>query len=175
MPGTSVARPLDSAQSMPNRNPMAITMSREEESEAELAHALLQRLVTLKSIGAGGESFPLLLDDVLAEVDPRMKPELLELLMKASADQQVIYLTQDEDVASWARVEALTGAMSVVEPVSERTPAPIRRRPGIIAVDRALARKLAAGGLRHLARFGGAAPLRCARRNRTAGRPASGG
>ena len=62
-----------------------------------------------------------------------MKPELLELLMKASADQQVIYLTQDEDVASWARVEALTGAMSVVEPVSERTPAPIRRRPGIAA------------------------------------------
>ncbi|MGZ4707238.1 MAG: hypothetical protein ACXWBN_00695, partial [Acidimicrobiales bacterium] len=113
---------------------MAIKMSAEEESEAELAHALLQRLVTLKSIGAGGESFPLLLDDVLAEVDPRMKPELLELLMKASADQQVIYLTQDEDVASWARVEALTGAMSVVEPVSERTPAPARRRSGIIAV-----------------------------------------
>ena len=67
-------------ESMPNRNPMAITMSAEEESEAELAHALLQRLVVLKSIGAGGESFPLLLDDVLAEVDPRMKPELLELL-----------------------------------------------------------------------------------------------
>ncbi len=121
-------------ESMPNRNPMAITMSADEESEAELAHALLQRLVTLKSIGAGGESFPLLLDDVLSEVDPRMKPELLELLMKASADQQVIYLTQDEDVASWARVEALTGAMSVVEPVSERTAAPVRRRPGTIAV-----------------------------------------
>ena len=122
-------------QSMPNRNPMAITMSAEEESAAELAHALLQRLVTLKSIGAGGESFPLLLDDVLAEVDPAVKPELLELLMKASSGQQVIYLTQDEDVASWARVEALTGAMAVVEPVTERAAVtPIRRRPGSIAV-----------------------------------------
>jgi hypothetical protein len=123
--------------SMPNRNPMAITLTAEEESAAELAHALLQRLATLRTIGEGGESFPLLLDDVLAEVDPAMKPELLELLMKASADQQVIYLTQDEDVASWARVESLTGSMSVVEPVSERAePAatPLRRRHGTIAV-----------------------------------------
>ncbi len=32
-------------QSMPNRNPMAIKLSVEDESEAELAHALLQRLV----------------------------------------------------------------------------------------------------------------------------------
>ena len=121
--------------------------------------------MTLKSIGAGGESFPLLLDDVLSEVDPTMKPELLELLMKASADQQVIYLTQDEDVASWARVEALTGAMAVVEPASERRhpdpPAPgLHRRLNDLC---ALARELAAGGLRPSRPAGGAAPLRSAR------------
>jgi hypothetical protein len=27
-----------------------------------------------------------------------------------------VYLTNDESVASWARVEALTGALSIIEP-----------------------------------------------------------
>ena len=61
-------------------------------------------------------------------------PELLELLMKASPDQQVIYLTDDPDVAEWARVEALTGAMSIVEPTPTRREGSIVRRSGHIAV-----------------------------------------
>ena len=116
------------------RNPMAMTMTRDEETAAELAHSLLQRLVLLRSIGAGGESFPLLLDDALADVDADLKPELLELLMKASPNQQVIYLTDDPDVAEWARVEALTGAMSIVEPTPTRREGSIVRRSGHIAV-----------------------------------------
>ena len=94
-----------------------------EDNRAELAHTLLQRLARLKSIGAGGESFPLLLDDALTDVDPAAKPELLELLTKASSNQQVIYLTQDPDVAAWARVEALTGQLAIVEPVADKPPA----------------------------------------------------
>jgi uncharacterized protein YhaN len=90
--------------------------------------------VLLKSIGSGGESFPLLLNDALASVDPGVKPELLELLMKASADQQVIYLTDDPDVAEWARVEALTGAMSIVEPAPVRRSGTLSRRSGQLAV-----------------------------------------
>ena len=78
-----------------------------------------QRLHTLKSIGAGGESFPMLLDDAAVRRRPLDKPHLLELLVKASADQQIIYLTEDEDVAAWARVEAMTGAW----------PSSSRRRP----------------------------------------------
>ena len=116
------------------RNPMAITMSHDEESTAELAHALLQRLTLLKRIGAGGESFPLLLDDALTDIDPSAKPELLELLTKASAGQQVIYLTDDEDVASWARVEALTGLMTVVEPAPASASPRTDRRSGSIAI-----------------------------------------
>jgi hypothetical protein len=116
------------------RNPMAMTMTRDEETAAELAHNLLQRLVRLRSIGAGGESFPLLLDDALANVDPDSKPELLELLMKAAAGQQVIYLTDDPDVAAWARIEALTEAMSIVEPTPTRREGSIVRRSGHIAV-----------------------------------------
>ena len=100
----------------------------------ELAHTLLARLARLKSLGAGGESFPLLLDDALVDVDPAIKPELLELLTKASTNQQVIYLTEDPDVAAWARVEALTGQLAIVEPVADKPPtdrAHRRIRPNI--------------------------------------------
>ena len=116
------------------RNPMALTLPQGEETAAELAHALLARLHTLKSIGAGGESFPLLIDDALADVDPTNKPHLLEMLVKASAHQQVIYLTEDEDVAAWARVEAMTGALGLVEPAPARQPQLARRHSGTIAV-----------------------------------------
>jgi len=112
-------------------------LPRSEDNRAELAHVLLERLQRLKTLGAGGESFPMLVDDALVDIDPATKPTLLELLMKASANQQVIYLTEDPDVASWARVEAMTGQLAIVEPAAER-PAeramPRRRHPNHIAV-----------------------------------------
>ena len=121
----------------PNRPTMS-PLPRSEDNRAELAHVLLQRLQRLKTIGAGGESFPLLLDDALVDVDSAAKATLLELLMKASANQQVIYLTEDPDVASWARVEALTGQLAIVEPAAdrpvERAAIPRRRRSNHIAV-----------------------------------------
>ena len=120
--------------SITGRNPMALTLPHSDEATTELAHALLQRLVTLKSIGAGGESFPMLLDDALSDIDPLTKPNLLELLVKASAHQQIIYLTEDEDVAAWARVEAMTGALGLVEPTPARRPELARRETGNIAV-----------------------------------------
>jgi hypothetical protein len=117
--------------------PTMTPVPRSEDNRAELAHVLLERLQRLKTIGAGGESFPLLLDDALVDVESSAKATLLELLMKASANQQVIYLAEDPDVASWARVEALTGQLAIVEPVSDR-PAeraiPRRRRSANLAV-----------------------------------------
>jgi hypothetical protein len=119
------------------RSPMS-PLPHAEDSRAELAHVLLERLQRLKTIGAGGESFPLLIDDALVDVDPAAKPTLLELLMKASANQQVIYLTEDPDVATWARVEVLTGQVAIVEPAPERpverAAMPRRRHPNHIAV-----------------------------------------
>jgi hypothetical protein len=41
---------------------------------------------------------------------------LLELLSSGAGSPQIIFLTEDEDVASWARLEALTGDVSIVEP-----------------------------------------------------------
>jgi len=93
----------------------------------DLARVLIGRLNELRTFGQDGESFPLILDDPLVGLHPGMKPALLELLGDASGAPQLIFLTQDEDVASWARLEALTGALSILEPKPEHhdTPAPV--------------------------------------------------
>jgi len=104
------------------RNPMALTMSETEETTADVAHAVLARLAEMRTLGAGGESFPVFLDDPFINLPSPTKPGLLELLVQASRDQQIIYLTEDPDVAEWARLEALTGELSIVEPGSGSRP-----------------------------------------------------
>ena len=49
-----------------------------------------------------------------------MQSTVLDLLQHLSGSPQIIFLTQDEDVASWARLEALTGALSLVEPANDQ-------------------------------------------------------
>jgi hypothetical protein len=98
------------------RNPMAMTMSRAETTTADLTHALLRRLAEVRSLGAGGESFPIFLDEPFTRVPPELKPELLGVLLDASQRQQVIFLTEDADVASWARLETLAEQLTLVEP-----------------------------------------------------------
>ncbi|MCB1018145.1 MAG: hypothetical protein KDB10_23870, partial [Acidimicrobiales bacterium] len=74
------------------------------------------------------ESFPLVLDDPFIELDASVKPSLLELLGRATTNQQIIFLTEDEDVASWAKIEALTGDLTILEPsADEPPPLPSRR------------------------------------------------
>lgn len=90
----------------------------------DFAHALVERLAEARSIGKNGESLPLVLDDPFRDVDPTLKPLLLELLGTAAGSPQIVYLTEDEDVAAWARVEALTGDMSIVEPAPEQSDSP---------------------------------------------------
>lgn len=85
----------------------------------DLARVLVSRLGEVRSFGAGGESFPLVLDDPFVDLDPGMKPSLLELLGHGPGTPQLIFLTEDEDVASWARLEALTGALSIIEPTPD--------------------------------------------------------
>jgi hypothetical protein len=89
-----------------------------------LAEELVVRLAEARRLGASGESFPLVLDDPFVQFDSSMKPALLELLVEASHRQQVILLTEDPDVAAWARLEAITGVLSVVEPSAPAAPAP---------------------------------------------------
>lgn len=90
-----------------------------DESEREaLMRVLVHRLAEARSFR--GEGVPVILDEPFEGVDPAVTPLLLELLGSAAGDPQLILLTDDERVASWARLEALAGTASVVEPVSER-------------------------------------------------------
>ncbi|MDZ7679275.1 MAG: hypothetical protein U5K29_12075 [Acidimicrobiales bacterium] len=87
-----------------------------EDLGSVLAEELVVRLAEARRIGQTGESFPLVLDDPFVNFDSSVKPALLELLVESSHRQQVLLLTEDPDVAAWARLEAITGALSVVEP-----------------------------------------------------------
>jgi hypothetical protein len=88
-----------------------------EDMTGDLAHVLITRLAEVRS--AGGEGAPLVLDDPFRELDPSVKPLLLELLSRSAGDPQILFLTEDEHVASWARLEALTGEVALIEPAPE--------------------------------------------------------
>lgn len=94
----------------------------DDDLASDLAHALLARMARARSAGGGSESFPLIVDEPFAELDPGLKAPMLELLARSSGTPQVILLTADEDVASWARLEALTGVLAVLEPTPDAEP-----------------------------------------------------
>ncbi len=83
---------------------------------AELAQAVLARVEAVRALTADGQHLPLVVDDPFQGLAPAVKPMLLELLAAQAGDPQIIVLTADEDVASWARLETMTGRVAVVEP-----------------------------------------------------------
>lgn len=89
------------------------------ERAAALAHTVVGRLNELRTIGAGSESFVALFDEPFSELEPSVVAPLLELLVRSSQHQQIVLLTEDPHIASWARLEAMTGALSLVEPSPE--------------------------------------------------------
>lgn len=97
---------------------------------SDLAHALLGRMARARTLGDLGETFPLIVDEPFRDLDCGLKVPMLELLARSAGSPQVILLTADEDVASWARLEALTGEVSVLEPTPEIEPA---RADGVVA------------------------------------------
>ncbi len=86
-----------------------------DQRATEALAGLLDRLLGLRALGPGGESFPALLDEPFAAIDDAHLPILLEALVDASAGQQVIVLTDDPRIAGWAQAESVTGAVRVVE------------------------------------------------------------
>jgi hypothetical protein len=86
------------------------------------AQALHSRLAAVRGIGPRHQTLPLILDDTLTGIDPALKPPLLELLGKATVGQQVLFLTNDQDVTTWARAEAIAGNLALIEPVASPTP-----------------------------------------------------
>lgn len=100
----------------------------------DLAQVLVARLAELRRLADGTETLPLLLDDPLADLDRAAKPALLELLSHTAGTPQLVYLTEDEDVASWARLEALTGALSIIEPSAASSGVDRSGRPRLIEI-----------------------------------------
>lgn len=94
------------------------------EVASDLAHALVGRMGRARSLGDPRETFPLVIDEPFPEQEPGLKVSLLELLARSAGRPQVILLTGDEEVASWARLEALTGNVAVLEPTPEPERAP---------------------------------------------------
>ncbi len=90
---------------------------------AAIAHAVVSRLTELRNLGGSTESFPALLDEPFANVDSGVLPSLLEIMVGSSEHQQIVLLTESPTVASWARVEAMTGAIGIIEPTPTARPA----------------------------------------------------
>jgi hypothetical protein len=86
---------------------------------AELAHWLASRFTALRRVGPASESLPLILDDPLLGVEAGVKQWILELIGRSAGSPQVVYLTADPEVAAWARVEAIGGHLSVLEPAPD--------------------------------------------------------
>ena len=98
-----------------HRNKMGASQPPVEESAVEPL-ARLRDSLGVRSIGRSTEeSLPLICDDPLVDLAVSAKAPLLEELLAASEVRQVVFLTGDDEVAAWARVEALTGEIGLVE------------------------------------------------------------
>jgi hypothetical protein len=117
------------------RNVGRVTCSTPEvisEVSRDIRTALRARLSELQAIGPGGESFPTILDEPFENIPPEARPDLLAALAQAARHQQVILLTAQPDIAAWARAEATTGAVSLIEPPAAEDvspPHPHQRTP----------------------------------------------
>jgi hypothetical protein len=100
---------------------------------AELAHWLAARFTSLRRVGPVNESFPLILDDPLLGVDAGVKQWILELIGRSAGSPQVVYLTADPEVAAWARLEAMSGNLSVLEPAPDAAAQPAPELSGRMA------------------------------------------
>lgn len=105
------------------RNLAAVSDTGPDDDDAgELAHELLTRLTRARALGTPSASFPVILDEPFAGLGSTVKAPLLEVLAQRAGNPQVILLTDDEEVASWARLEALAGDLAVLEPTAEPEP-----------------------------------------------------
>jgi len=106
----------------------ALTSSAGDQAADDLARALATRLAEARSVA--GEGLPLLIDDAFDQLEVDVKLRLLELLGRSAGDPQIVFLTEDPDVTAWARLEALAGDVSLIEPVPEHD----RNRDDAIAI-----------------------------------------
>jgi hypothetical protein len=85
-----------------------------DDDAVALAHGIVSQLNA--ATNNTGVRPPVLLDETFDQLEPAVVPLLLELLPGLVGESQVLLITEDEAIASWARLEALAGELSLVEP-----------------------------------------------------------
>jgi hypothetical protein len=85
-----------------------------DDDAVALAQAIVSQLTAASH--AQGIRPPVVLDEPFIDLDPAVVPLLLELLPGLVGSLQVMLLTNDDAIASWARLEALAGELALVEP-----------------------------------------------------------
>lgn len=106
---------------------------RTEETErvTELAHAIMSRLDDLRQLGRTGETYPAIFDDALHSVEAELRPALFTVISRAAEHQQIILLVEDAETVAWARVEAMTGELALIEPAREIVELPAVNEKGM--------------------------------------------
>jgi hypothetical protein len=82
---------------------------------AELAQAILARVRAVRAL-TPGDTLPLIVDDPFEGLEPSMKSALLEVLAAHAGNPQVVVVTADRDVISWAQGEARRGRLAFTGP-----------------------------------------------------------
>jgi hypothetical protein len=85
-----------------------------DDDAVALAQAIVSQLTAASH--EQGVRPPVVLDEPFIDLDPAVVPLLLELLPGLVGNLQVMLLTNDDAIASWARLEALAGELALVEP-----------------------------------------------------------
>ena len=122
-PAIEASANLQSGNQLSSSDSQALVAHHISDETPELIESLIARMIKARHLGNDGESFPLLLDEPFGALEPQVRPALLEALVAQSGSPQVILLTNSEDIISWARLEELTGVLSVVGP-GDATEAP---------------------------------------------------
>ena len=86
---------------------------------AEIERELQHRLAKLRHCGRSGETLPLLMDECFVHLRPDVKWSMLDLVDRLSGHAQVIYMTDDADVAVWARRRANAGTVTFLDPLKQ--------------------------------------------------------
>jgi hypothetical protein len=76
---------------------------------------LRDRILRTTRLGEIDQTLPVVVDDVLDDLDPADQLAVLDLLARLSTDAQVIVLSADPVVAGWARGHAGSGSVTLLE------------------------------------------------------------
>jgi hypothetical protein len=85
---------------------------------SELERYLRDRVAAVERCGPGGELLPLIFDDAFSTLRADAKWAMLDSIDRLSAAAQVIYLSDDPEVAVWARRRSAAGTVGHEDPLA---------------------------------------------------------